>query len=104
MSCARSTSRCCATRSQTFRARKSRTPAMGCAAEVGDPALSFWAHNNEMQTCFERGDLERAKVALEQLQLIAHELDQPTMKWLTTYTTAGWELMHGDLVAAERLF
>ncbi|HEY5192562.1 MAG TPA: hypothetical protein VIJ39_01660 [Solirubrobacteraceae bacterium] len=57
-----------------------------------------------MQTCFERGDLERAKLAHEQLQLIAHELDQPTMNWLTTYTTAGWELMHGDLVAAERLF
>ncbi len=77
---------------------------VGCAAEVGDPALSFWAHNDEMQTCFERGDLERAKVALEQWQLIAHELDQPTMNWLTTYTTAGWELMHGDLAAGERLF
>ena len=77
---------------------------VGCAAEVGDPALSFSAHNNEMQTCVERGDLERAKVALEQLQLIAHELDQPTMKWFATYSTAGWELMHGDLVAGERLF
>jgi hypothetical protein len=76
----------------------------GCAAEVGDPALSFWAHNVDMQTCFERGDLERAKVALEQWKPIAHELDQPTMNWLTTYTTAGWELMHGDLAAGERLF
>jgi hypothetical protein len=77
---------------------------VGCAAEVGDPALSFWAHNDEMQTCFERGDLERAKVALEQWQLIAHELDQPTINWLTTYTTACWELMRGDLLEGERLF
>ena len=77
---------------------------VGCAAEVGDPALRFSAHNFELQTCVERGDLERAKLALEQLQLIAHELDQPTMNWVATFTTAGWELMHGDLVAGERLF
>jgi predicted ATPase len=77
---------------------------VGCAAEVGDPALRFSAHNFEFQTCLERGDLERAKLALEQMALIAHELDQPTMNWLATFSTAGWELMHGDLVAGERLF
>jgi len=76
---------------------------VGCAAEVGDPALRFSAHNFEFQTCLERGDLERAKLALEQMALIAHELDQPTMTWLATFSTAGWELMHGDLVAGERL-
>ena len=76
----------------------------GCAAEVGDPALRFWAHDLEFQTCLERGDLERAKLALEQMQLIAHELDRPTMKWVVTFITAGWKLMHGDLVAGERLF
>ncbi len=77
---------------------------VGYAAEVGDPALGFSAHSFELQTCVERGDLERAKLALEQIELIAHELDQPTMNWLATFTMAGWELIHGDLVDGERLF
>jgi hypothetical protein len=46
----------------------------------------------------------RAKLALERLQLLAHELDQPTFNWFATYNTACWELMHCDLVAGERLF
>jgi class 3 adenylate cyclase/tetratricopeptide (TPR) repeat protein len=77
---------------------------VGCAAEVGDPALGFSAHNAQFYICVERGDLERAKLALERLQLLAHELDQPTFNWFATYNTACWELMHGDLVAGERLF
>ncbi len=76
---------------------------VGCAAEVGDPALRFSTHNFDFHTCLERGDLERAKLALQQQELIAHELDQPTINWLATAVTAGWELMHGDLVAGERL-
>jgi class 3 adenylate cyclase/tetratricopeptide (TPR) repeat protein len=77
---------------------------VGCVAEVGDPALSLSAPFNDFQTCTERGDFERAKLALDQLQLIAHELDQPTWKWIAAYMAAGWESMLGDLVAAERLF
>ncbi len=76
---------------------------VGCAAEVGDPALRFSAHNFDFHTCFERGDLERAKLALEQQELIAHELDQPTINWLAMVGMDGWELMHGDLVVGERL-
>jgi hypothetical protein len=77
---------------------------VGCAAEVGDPALSVSAHLFDLYTSVERGDLERAKLALERLQLLAHELDQPTWTWIATYTTASWELMRGDLVEGERLF
>jgi class 3 adenylate cyclase/tetratricopeptide (TPR) repeat protein len=76
---------------------------VGCAAEVGDPALQYSAHSFEFHICVERGDLERAKLALEQLQMIAHELDQPTVNWFATFSAAGWELMHGGLVAGERL-
>jgi len=76
---------------------------VGCAAEVGDPALQYSAHNMNVHICAERGDLEPAKLALEQLQLLAHELDQPTVNWFATFNAAGWELMHGDLVAGERL-
>jgi class 3 adenylate cyclase/tetratricopeptide (TPR) repeat protein len=76
---------------------------VGCAAEVGDPALRFSAHNFELNICVERGDFERAKAALERIELIAHELDQPTMNWAVTFITAAWKLMHGDLLAGERL-
>lgn len=77
---------------------------VGCAAEVGDPALQFSAHSFEIHTSVERGDLERARLALEQHELIAHELDQPTINWFATFIKAGWKLMHGDLVVGERLF
>ncbi|MEA2315598.1 MAG: hypothetical protein QOI03_2290, partial [Solirubrobacteraceae bacterium] len=77
---------------------------VGCAAEVGDPALGYSAHNSQFNICVEWGDLEGAKLALERAQLLAHELDQPTLNWFATFLTAGWELMHGDLVAGERLF
>jgi hypothetical protein len=75
---------------------------VGCAAEVGDPALRFWAHNVDFHTCLERGDLERARPAHEQQVLIAHELDQPAFIWFATFLMAGWELIHGDLAAGER--
>ncbi len=74
-----------------------------CAAEVGDPALALSAHTFQFNVCVEWGDLERAQLALERAQLLAHELDQPTFNWFATFNTAGWELLHGDLVAGERL-
>jgi tetratricopeptide (TPR) repeat protein len=77
---------------------------VGRAAEVGDPALQFSAHSFEFHICVERGDIERAKLALEQQRLLAHELDQPTASWFSASRTAGWELMRGDLAAGEQLF
>ena len=71
---------------------------------MGDPALGYSAHNSQFNVCVEWGDLECAKLALERAQLLAHELDQPTLNWFATFLTAGWELMRGDLVAGERLF
>jgi len=74
---------------------------LGCAASVGDPALRYSAHNFDFHACLERGDLERAKLGLEQQTLIAQELDRPTLNWFATFLRAGWELMHGDLAAGE---
>ena len=75
-----------------------------CAAEVGDPALRISAHTSLFNTCVEQGDLDRAKLALERATLLAHELDQPTLNWFSMFNRAGWELIHGDLVASEPLF
>jgi class 3 adenylate cyclase len=76
----------------------------GCAAEVGDPALAIAAQSALFNSCIERGDPGHGKLALEQVQLIAHELDQPMFNWFAEFNTAGWELMRGDLLAAERRF
>ena len=77
---------------------------VACAAEVGDPALGSSAYSFQFNACSEGGDLDRARLALERVQLLAHELDQPTLQWFATFNTAGWALLHGDLVAGERLF
>jgi class 3 adenylate cyclase len=74
-----------------------------CAAAVQDRAFQFLAYNNEFHVHVELGELARAKAALEQLELIADELGQPTMKWFTTWHAAAWELMHGDIATGERL-
>jgi hypothetical protein len=74
-----------------------------CAATLQDPALHFWMETNAVQVQGESGHLERAKAALERVQLIAEEIGQPTLTWVAAYITAGWELMRGDLAAAEHL-
>ncbi len=74
-----------------------------CAAAVQDRAFQFLAHNNEFHVRVELGELARAKAALEQLELIAKELGQPTVEWFTTWHAAAWELMHGDMATGERL-
>ena len=73
------------------------------ATELGDPALEYWAHNQERQNSIEHGDFGRAEAALERTELIANELDQPALKWHVTFARAGWKLIHGDLVGGEEL-
>jgi tetratricopeptide (TPR) repeat protein len=72
-------------------------------ASVSDPALQFSAHYIELSTCIEGGDFARAQTVLERMKLIAEELGQPTFKWFATFPTVGYELMRGNLAAAERL-
>jgi class 3 adenylate cyclase len=73
------------------------------AAASADPALQFWAHATEHHVCTERGELPRARAAVESQQRIAAELSQPTLKWFAEFAAAAVKLLHGDLAAAERL-
>jgi class 3 adenylate cyclase len=73
------------------------------AATLGDPALQLWAHAIQGDVYIERCELARAQVEHEQARAIAEELGQPTLQWLVGFRAAGWELMHGDLVAGERV-
>jgi len=74
-----------------------------CAAELGDPALEYWAHEYDYLVSVDEGNFERAKLALGRTLLIVHELDQPTMRWTTAFEQAGWKLICGDLAAGEQL-
>jgi class 3 adenylate cyclase len=73
------------------------------AGSVRDPALEVWAHDIEFHVHTERGDFARAEAARQRQQLIAEQLGQPTLNWFATFPSAGYELMRGDLAAAERL-
>ncbi len=74
-----------------------------CAATLADPALQFWARDIEQNVHIEGADLARAEAALQQKQLIAAELGQPMLEWIATWTAATWEIMRGNLAAAEGL-
>jgi class 3 adenylate cyclase len=74
-----------------------------CAAELGDPALEFWAHLHECLIIIERGDFDQARLDLEQAGTIARELGQPTMQWIVTCHQGSLRLSYGDLVAGEEL-
>ncbi len=74
-----------------------------CAATLGDPAMAFWAQGGLFHASIERGDLTRARDAAEHTQALADELGQPTRQWSGCFMRAGLELLHGDLVAGERL-
>jgi tetratricopeptide (TPR) repeat protein len=70
---------------------------------VGDPALQFSAQYIELSTCIERGELLEARAVLDRMQASSDELGQPTFKWFAAFPRASYELMCGDLAAAERL-
>jgi len=74
-----------------------------CAAEVGDPALKFYAHSWDFHNSVEQGDAQRAELALQKMELSAGELDQPGLKWQSMFVRTGWTLACGDLVAGDEL-
>jgi hypothetical protein len=76
---------------------------LASAAAAQDPALQFWAHWLDLYVQTESGQLERAHAALEQMELIAGELAQPTLSWVATGNAAGLAMLRGELVATERL-
>ena len=74
-----------------------------CAPTLGDPAIAFWAQGGLFHSFIERGDLTGAGGAAEHTQALADQLGQPTRRWSGSFMCAGLELLHGDLVAGERL-
>ncbi|MGH2865774.1 MAG: ATP-binding protein [Solirubrobacteraceae bacterium] len=73
------------------------------ASCLEDPALRFWARDDEFHVRTEQGNFARARAALDHMKRIADELGQPTLQWFAAFTGAGFELMRGDLAGGERL-
>jgi predicted ATPase/class 3 adenylate cyclase len=76
---------------------------IACAAELGDPALEYWANTQNFHNSSEQCNFQRAAPALQELERISRELDQPGLKWQSMFVRAGWELARGDLAAGEEL-
>ena len=76
--------------------------ALRCTAHIEDPALKVEGQIYDYITSVEEGNFERAASALKQVELMAHELD-PALRWAAMFVAAAWKLMHGDLLAGERL-
>jgi AAA ATPase domain len=73
------------------------------AGELRDPAIEHMAQSNTCDVCVERGELAKAKAAIERIRPIANELGQPALRWLSSYKAAGLELLRGHLAVGERL-
>jgi tetratricopeptide (TPR) repeat protein len=73
------------------------------AAEVGDPAASFWAVGHRMRAAFEAGLLVESRALFDEMSALAQEIGQPVMRWMATYAAAQWALLDGDIAEGERL-
>ncbi len=90
---------------QTVELRSAFAEELGrCAEELRDPALRRQALRLEFPVRVEQGELARAEDVLKRAQGMAAELgEQPYMKWVDAFQTAGLRLLRGDLAAGERL-
>jgi hypothetical protein len=73
------------------------------ADQVGDPALRFWAANQEQDACAENFQIERIDAAWTREAEIAEDLGQPFLLWLARFNRACCRQVHGDLAEAEKL-
>ncbi len=74
-----------------------------CAEQAQDPALRWWAYQNEHVVAGELGQISRAEDAMRRQGQLAEQLAQPMLSWLGTVGAAGMMMMKGDLVAGEQL-
>lgn len=71
------------------------------AARAQDPALRHWATQHEYVTSVMLGRFERAAGALERVESRADSLGVPLLRWHAAADRCSWELLHGNLDAAD---
>jgi len=76
--------------------------AMERAERVGDPVLRFWAVGSRATASARSGDLEEMRRCIEIKTAVAEQLDQPTLRWVATYSRAWRAQIEGDNDLAEQ--
>jgi hypothetical protein len=73
------------------------------AERAQDPALMFWAEVARFNVTVESAELTSAEQALDEMERIALDLDQPLLSWNAAYGRAGWALPRGHLATGEEM-
>jgi class 3 adenylate cyclase/tetratricopeptide (TPR) repeat protein len=72
-------------------------------AQLGDSPTAGFATAVARNALVEGGLIDRGRRASDRIEAIAARLGDQTLRWITTYSgRACWELLRGDLAAAER--
>ena len=70
--------------------------ALVLAGQVHDPAATFWAVANRMQTLIESAAVPEAEELFGRLVSIAEEVGHPAMQWMAVFAGAQWSLLRGE--------
>jgi hypothetical protein len=73
------------------------------ATEAGDKERVVEGRAERLEALIELGDISGAKLELDAMAQLAHELCQPSQEWLVTVYRALFALLEGRLVEAEGL-
>ncbi|MBE8517403.1 AAA family ATPase [Amycolatopsis sp. H6(2020)] len=77
--------------------------AVELADVVGDPAARFWAFICLGLVMVERGDIDGVHRAHAEIDRIAAEVGEPSLRWISTWTSSWRDLLAGEVDRAERL-
>jgi len=77
--------------------------ALESAQACGDPVHRYWATDNAHMIAMQAGDFETAAACLATIKTLSERLQQPTMRWTTTFNEAADALVAGDADRAEEL-
>jgi DNA-binding CsgD family transcriptional regulator len=70
---------------------------------IDDPVARFWMLIWLSHSMVERAEIERADQACSEVDQIASRLDQPSLRWASTWASSWRALLAGDTPQAERL-
>lgn len=75
--------------------------ALELAAVSRDPLMRFWAAQTRLMSVADAGDLATFVRCQDQVSTLAAAIDQPTPKWIATFSRCARLLLAGDTAGAE---
>jgi DNA-binding SARP family transcriptional activator len=77
--------------------------AQALADRVKDPVASFWAAHQFFLLLVERADPQNADHCLQHAEKIAAQVDQPVLRWVSSFDRCCLALLAGEVDEADRL-